>query len=167
MTKAKLKRKNLIIAMILIVSLIAIDQVVKVLARAYLAGHRGHSYLGGIVQVEYAENRGAFLSLGAQLSESSRSLLFIFGAGAMLVFCAYWLWKTVEHRLSMLAFALVIAGGIGNLIDRIFRGSVTDYVHMGIGNLRTGVFNVADMAISLGFIFLIFLQYKTEKKTAS
>jgi signal peptidase II len=166
MKKAKLRNKNLVTAAILIVSLIVLDQIVKIIARAYLAGQHGYSYLGGMVQIEYAENRGAFLSLGATLSDSARSLLFIFGASAMLIFCCYWLWKTAEQRLSMLAFALVIAGGVGNLIDRIFRGSVTDYVHMGIGSLRTGVFNVADVAISFGFVFLLFLQYKTDSKKA-
>jgi signal peptidase II len=166
MTKAQLRKKNLVTATILVVSLIVLDQIVKVLARAYLSGQRGYSYLGGMVQIEYAENRGAFLSLGATLSDSARSALFIFGASAMLIFCCYWLWKTAEQKLSMFAFALVIAGGVGNLIDRIFRGSVTDYIHMGIGPLRTGVFNVADVAISLGFVFLLFLQYKTNPKKA-
>lgn len=165
MNKEKIKQKNLIMAVIIIVGLIALDQIVKIIARSYLAGQPGYSYLGGFVQIEYAENRGAFLSLGAQLSDAARSALFIFGASAMLLFCVYWMWKTAEHRLSMIAFALVISGGIGNLIDRIFRGSVTDYVHMGFSSLRTGVFNVADVAISFGFLFLLFLQYKSDEST--
>lgn len=166
MSVAEQRKQNLIIAAAIIVGLIVLDQAVKVVARASLAGHPGYSFLGGMIQVEYAENRGAFLSLGAQLSESARSLLFVFGASAMLLFCLYWLWKTASQRLSMVAFALVIAGGVGNLIDRAFRGSVTDYVHMGIGGLRTGVFNVADVAISVGFCLLLFLQYKPDKSSA-
>jgi signal peptidase II len=165
MDKAKLRKKHLTLAAILVVALIVIDQLVKVWARASLAGHPGHTFLGGIVEVVYAENRGAFLSLGATLSDSSRTLLFIFGASAMLIFCCYWLWKTAEQKLSTMAFALVIAGGVGNLIDRVFRGSVTDYVHVGFGSLRTGVFNVADVAISAGFLCLLFLQYKAEPET--
>lgn len=162
MTHAEARKKNLTVAMILMAVLIVLDQAVKVVARAYLAGQRGYSYLGGFVQIEYAENRGAFLSLGAQLSDGARSALFIFGASAMLIFCGYWLWKTAEQKVSTLAFALVIAGGIGNLIDRIFRGSVTDYVHMGFSSLRTGVFNVADVAISLGFVMLLVVQSRPE-----
>lgn len=166
MTKEKLKHRNLYISGAIIAGLIVLDQIVKVWARASLRGTPGYSYLGGFVQVEYAENRGAFLSLGAQLSETARTGFFVVGATAMLVFCVYWLWKTAAHTFSMVSFSLVIAGGVGNLIDRIFRGSVTDYVHMGFTSLRTGVFNVADVAISAGFIFLLVLQSKADDKKA-
>ena len=57
-----------------------------------------------------------------------------------------------------MAVALLLAGGIGNLLDRLFHGGlVIDFLNMGIGPLRTGIFNVADMAIMAGFA-LLFLQ---------
>ena len=164
MLEAQKRKRNGWISAAIIVVLIVLDQAVKVLARAHLMGRESYSYLNGFVKVEYAENRGAFLSLGAAMSEEARTAFFVFGASAMLLFCVYWLWKTLEHTFSAVAFALVIAGGVGNLIDRIFRGSVTDYVHMGFTSLRTGVFNVADVAISFGFVFLIFLQYQGDEK---
>jgi signal peptidase II len=163
MTNQK-QKKNFALSLFIILSLILLDQVVKVLARAYLRGTIGYSFLDGFVKVEYAENRGAFLSLGAQLSDEARTALFIFMAGGMLVFCAYWLWKSLGNRFAVISYSLVIAGGVGNLIDRIFRGSVTDYVHMGLSSLRTGVFNVADVAISCGFVFLLILQSKSDDK---
>jgi signal peptidase II len=58
----------------------------------------------------------------------------------------------VQH----LAVVLLLAGGIGNLIDRLFHGGlVIDFLNVGIGPLRTGIFNVADVAIMAGFGILI------------
>lgn len=158
------KQVNLMISALLITLIVALDQAVKIWARAALPG-RSFSYLGGVFQVEYAENRGAFLSLGASLSDGARTLLFVFGATLMLLFCVYMLWKSAHHRFAVISFSLVIAGGVGNLIDRVFRGSVTDFVHMGFGSLRTGIVNVADVAITFGFFFLLILQYRPERKS--
>ncbi len=64
--------------------------------------------------------------------------------------------KTDLGRPQMLAVALLLAGGIGNLLDRVFHGGlVIDFLNMGIGPLRTGIFNVADMAIMAGFALLL------------
>jgi signal peptidase II len=51
--------------------------------------------------------------------------------------------------------ALLIGGGVSNLVDRISRGAVVDFLNLGIGSLRTGIFNVADMAIMSGIALLI------------
>jgi signal peptidase II len=54
------------------------------------------------------------------------------------------------------ATSLLVAGGLGNLVDRITRqGAVTDFLNIGVGQVRTGVFNVADLAIVLGVALLI------------
>jgi signal peptidase II len=59
-------------------------------------------------------------------------------------------------RQQMIAVSLLLAGGIGNLLDRVFHnGLVIDFLNMGIGPLRTGIFNVADMAIMAGFALLL------------
>lgn len=58
-------------------------------------------------------------------------------------------------KIETIALSLAVGGGIGNLIDRIAFGSVTDFLNFGIGQVRTGIFNVADMAIMAGlFLFL-------------
>jgi len=156
------EKKNLLLAAALVVFLIVLDLWVKILAVDYLIGAPGFSYLGGFIVVEYAENRGAFLSLGANLSETARLWIFVVGVIFILGFCLYSLIQSAASRTMTLAFALVISGGIGNLIDRIKQGYVVDYVHMGFTSVRTGVFNVADVAISAGLIWLIYLQYKAE-----
>lgn len=152
-------RRNLSIAAVIVVVLVAIDQWAKIWAYHHLRGQLGYSYFDNFVRVEYAENRGAFLSLGAGLTEEMRFWVFVVGVAFILGFCLYSLWRAREDFWSSFAFALVIAGGVGNLIDRVAQGFVIDYVHMGFATLRTGVFNVADVAISGGLILLVALQY--------
>ena len=57
----------------------------------------------------------------------------------------------------VLAFAFVIGGGIGNLIDRIAYGSVTDFLLIKLGMFKTGIFNMADMSVTTGVLILLFL----------
>jgi signal peptidase II len=155
-----IQKRNLFMSAAVIVLLLVLDQWVKVLAVNSLKGFAGHSFLNGFVVVEYAENRGAFLSLGANLSDEARMWLFVVGVFFILAFCFYSLFRALSHTPSVISFSLVIAGGIGNLIDRMAQGYVVDYIHMGFSGLRTGVFNIADVAISAGLILLIFLQYR-------
>jgi len=154
------EKRNLWLASAIVAFLVIVDQLVKVWAVSHLMSGPRYSYLSGFVVVEYAENRGAFLSLGASLSDTARMWIFVVGVLFILGFCVYSLVKSARHSALAMAFALVIAGGVGNLIDRVRQGYVVDYVHMGFSSLRTGVFNVADVAISVGLILLVYLQYK-------
>jgi len=60
------------------------------------------------------------------------------------------------HLSGVAAVALLFAGGVGNLIDRVTSGgSVVDFIKLGIGPVRTGIFNVADVAITVGALILL------------
>jgi signal peptidase II len=63
------------------------------------------------------------------------------------------------------AYSLIVAGGIGNLVDRIQKQTVTDFINMGIGPLRTGIFNVADMAIMAAVFILIYESFKNPNQS--
>ncbi|HYG64512.1 MAG TPA: signal peptidase II [Thermoanaerobaculia bacterium] len=133
------------------------DQAVKSAARRTLAGSDPVSLMAGIVRLEYAENPGAFLSLGASLPPGARfagfAVLAAIVAGAVLVLV---LRGREWHASRVLAFSLILGGGIGNLLDRFFNGgAVVDFVSIGFGGLRTGIFNVADLAITCGALWLI------------
>ena len=59
-------------------------------------------------------------------------------------------------RVAFAALGLILAGGVGNLIDRVrLDGIVIDFLNLGIGGVRTGIFNVADIAITAGFLLLL------------
>jgi hypothetical protein len=71
-------------------------------------------------------------------------------------------------RAQHLAIVLLLAGGIGNLIDRMFHdGLVIDFLNVGIGPVRTGIFNVADMAIMAGFGLLLLYRGPASAQTSS
>jgi signal peptidase II len=147
----------LIIPAVVLCSCIGCDQWTKSLASEHLRQAPAMSFLGDILRIQYAENPGAFLGAGSQLSPSTRFAILVvvntlfLGLIAGLVFL-----KRPAGRGQHLAVVLLLAGGIGNLIDRLFHnGLVIDFLNVGIGPLRTGIFNVADMAIMAGFGILI------------
>jgi signal peptidase II len=149
---------------------IGCDQVSKHLATSHLMGVPRQSFLGDSIRLQYAQNTGAFLSLGSGLPVGLRTALFTFGTAIMLAACAL---AIVRHRrmtggrmtLSVLGLTLVVAGGASNLADRVLHGAVVDFLNVGLGSLRAGIFNVADMAIMTG-IGLILLWTARQKKPA-
>lgn len=70
------------------------------------------------------------------------------------------------NTMMALAFAFVIGGGIGNLIDRVAYGSVTDFLQFRLGAFKTGIFNMADVSVSMGVLFLFVLILTPKKKIA-
>lgn len=151
---AKESRSTQHAALSTLVGLILVtDQLTKHWAR----GLRGSIHLGPLMMI-YTENRGAFLSLGENLPADIRAWLFNGLVAIGLTLLAVYLYRKPEVPLT-----LVFAGGIGNLIDRLrFDGRVTDFLYLQAGPLHTGVFNVADMAITAGAIWLI-LSWFTER----
>lgn len=152
-----------------IAACVAVDQLTKLLAKATLAGYAPMSFLGDIFRLQYAENPGAILSLGAFLPEQARFAVFVVFVGlvlaAMLVAAlGKWSFSPVE----LVGFALIVGGGASNLADRIRHdGLVTDFMNLGLGRLRTGIFNVADMAILAGAGLLLWYEFFGKKRQGS
>ena len=138
----------------LIVVVLACDQASKVAARAYLRDAPPRDY--GILSLVYTENSGAFLSLGSGLPHLVRRVVFD-GLVTIGIAMAAWFLLTgrIHGRGDDVALALIIAGGVGNRIDRLrYGGFVTAFLNLHAGVLHTGVFNVADMAITGGVLWL-------------
>jgi len=131
------------------------DRVTKHLAATTLAGGPGYSFLADTVRLDYHENPGGFLSAGATWRPQLRRAVFQF-ANALVLVAAIWL-ATVSQwsRLGRVGFVMFLAGGISNLVDRIAFGTVIDFLNVGIGPIRTGIFNVADVAIMVGIAILL------------
>lgn len=131
------------------------DRVTKHLAVTSLAGYPDHSFLAGTVRLQYHENPGAFLSLGSGWSPAARTLVFQVANGLFLVALVI---AATRRRLSWIetcGFTLFLAGSLSNLIDRVAVGGVIDFLNVGIGPVRTGIFNVADVAIMAGVGLLV------------
>lgn len=141
-----------------LVTCVGCDQLSKRAARMYLYGVPPVVYGGGLLRLEYIENPGVFLSAGASLPAPARFWLFTVLAGVVLLgMLAYALGTPKLGLAATLALSLIIGGGASNTLDRVVNdGAVVDYVSIGIGSVRTGVFNAADAAISCGVLLLVF-----------
>ncbi|NOY84799.1 MAG: signal peptidase II [Nitrospirae bacterium] len=151
-------QKSRLTLFLLISSLcVGCDQVTKQIATNHLQQSGILSFLGDILRFQYMENSGAFLGLGNTLPPETRFWLFTVLNGGVLLALGYWIMSnTLLIRAEFIAFTLILAGGIGNQIDRMMnQGQVIDFINVGIGSIRTGIFNVADMAISLGVVLML------------
>jgi signal peptidase II len=133
---------------------IGCDHVTKHAASVLLAGEPDRSYVADLLRVGYAENTGGFLSLGADLPPHVRTAVFTVATGFALLAVLAVGARQGYAGLSALGLALFVAGGFSNWIERVLHGRVIDFLNVGIGVVRTGVFNVADMAIMLGAVLL-------------
>jgi signal peptidase II len=112
---------------------------------------------GGFGELRLAENPGSFLSLGAFLPDTTRFAIFTFGVGVGLFALFVYLTICAQiHVVRFIGLSLVMAGGMSNLVDRIFHhGLMTDFVTIHLGPLHTGVFNAADILIMIGVAAII------------
>lgn len=133
------------------------DHAVKHAARAALADGSTHAFAGEVVRFQLVHNRGGFLSLGARLPDALRHAFFLFAAPfgvALLAASAFH--SAARSRAALAGLALLCGGGLANWLDRVLNaGAVTDFVSLGVGALRTGIFNVADVAILAGAALLL------------
>ena len=152
---------RLMLAGVILISCIGFDQATKSIATHTLRNSPPQILLAGTVRLEYALNPGGFLSLGHNISEPMRSWIFVAcNVFTMCVITGFLFFRRLINWKLFIALSYILAGGIGNLIDRVTNnGLVTDFINVGIGPLRTGIFNVADMAVMFGGFALIFLTY--------
>jgi len=162
----RLTRLGLLLAVL--VTCVGCDQVTKSIATQKLAP-RGEpvSLLGDTLKLTYIKNPGAFLGMGGDLHPGLRFWSLTVVNGMLLLFLGYILITRWDMSLgSFAAWTLILAGGIGNLIDRVWQnGLVTDFLNVGIGPLRTGIFNVADMAVTAGFALFLIVWWREEKQS--
>jgi signal peptidase II len=143
---------------------IGCDRITKDAAVESLRHTEPVALAGGMVHLEYAENHGAFLSLGDALQPGTRFWIFVIGTSVLLFAIA----ATLVRRANLswptfVSLSLVLAGGIGNLLDRASAGYVVDFVQIGIGPVHTGIFNMADLAITSGVLGLVFSGWRSRR----
>jgi signal peptidase II len=153
--------KKILTLSILLFACIGCDQSTKYTAKHFLEGKETLSYMGDLLRLSYTENTGTFLGLGASMPENIRHTVFVILVSIFLL--GFMLFVILSKKLRSVAVAssgLIIGGGLSNLIDRIInQGAVIDFMNIGVGSLRTGIFNVADVATMVGvFVFVIFMR---------
>jgi signal peptidase II len=159
-------RKVRIVVLLLILGCtVGCDQTTKHIARMNLGSVDSIAVFNGFGELRLAENPGAFLSFGAALPPTVRTIVFTLAVGAGLVWLLAYLWS--RHRLNWIPFAglaFLTAGGMSNFIDRVTReGLVTDFITLRLGPLRTGIFNLADVVVMTGMGILAFALWKERR----
>ena len=158
--------KRSLVVLLLLTFCAGCDQLTKDVAHQYLALQPPQSWFYDTVRLQYAENTGAFLSLGGGFSEGVRVLLFQVFPALCLVALAMVLFAQQIPLSTAIAWSLVLSGGLGNLLDRIMNdGRVIDFMNLGIGPLRTGIFNVADVCITTGVVLLVFHTFQPPRSS--
>ncbi|TNE56725.1 MAG: signal peptidase II [Bacteroidetes bacterium] len=158
---------KLLFFLFVIFSAVGCDRITKNLAKKHLVNRERISYLDELVHLQYAENTGAAMSLGADWSEDTRFWLFVvIPILTLILMLGYAIWHASELQwFQLFAFGLVFAGGMGNLTDRVLYDSrVPDFMILGTDTLRTGIFNVADVWITTGAVLLIGIQLFGKKQ---
>ena len=152
--------------MMIFISCLGCDQISKRVAKTTLEQAAPKTYLWETFRLQYAENSGAFLSLGSNLPKTVRTWLFTIISGALLIgLLIYIILNRELDRSHIFALSLILGGGASNLIDRIINdGKVIDFMNMGIGSLRTGIFNWADVVIMAGMGLIVLYNFSARKK---
>ncbi|SMF56623.1 signal peptidase II [Alteromonadaceae bacterium Bs31] len=155
-----MKIKSILILLVF-VPLVGCDRYTKEKAVSLLKGQDPLSFFNGLFSLTYHENSGAMLSLGAGLPDNIRFFIFTALVGLVLVGGLLYVLLKPMDKYSFTVGLLILAGGFGNLYDRALNdGRVVDFMLIQIGPLRTGVFNVADVAIMAGLFGFIFVSSK-------
>lgn len=154
----------------IVAGLVGCDQVTKAYAVKNLKGQPRQSYLSDFVRIEYVQNDGAFLGLLSKADPRVRFWTLTVGNAIVLTVVAFAVLGRRFDRWAFTGFALIVAGGIGNLIDRARFNYVIDFLNLGFGEsrfTRTGIFNVADVAITAGFLMLLPMMFRNEEPQAA
>ena len=147
---------------------VVLDQITKALTRSYLDLYDSVPVITNFFHLTYVTNDG--MAFGLNFPGGRYVFLFISIILTIVIFM--YLWKEQNnHMLMQLSLALILAGAVGNLIDRILFGQVVDFFDFMIGDYHWYIFNIADSAVTIGMIlflyFSFFIQPKLQTKTVS
>lgn len=178
------------IILVILAVVLVLDQTTKKLADMYLKNADVFYYVWDMLQIRYAENTGAWGGLGGDLPIWGRVIFlqivpFIF----LIALFFYVVTRDEFGKGDLIAFGLILGGGLGNLIDRAVYGYVIDFAYIGIGqfglplsqffeknimaigwleHLGTNIFNVADIAIMAGTIYILLIAvFRKQEPVAS
>ncbi len=151
-----------VITLIIVAFLVAIDQVIKLLVIEHLEPIGSLTLIDGFIQLKYAENTGA--AFGSFSGKTA--LLSIFTFAIIVAGVVYLIVKKRKVDVEYVCITLIIAGGLGNLVDRVFRGFVVDYIEPLF--MDFAIFNFADILVTCScialVIWLIYDMYREGKR---
>lgn len=150
--------------------IVVLDRVTKLWIQATVDLYDAINVIPGFFDIVHTENKGMAFGLFSDGESTFRTVLLVGVASVVLVFVGVTLWRQprelpASQRFSRFALALIFGGAVGNLYDRLFRGSVTDFLDVYIGSHHWPAFNVADSAITVGALLLALDLLRSGKKS--
>ena len=162
MQNKELIKKLGIVALVLLN--IGCDQISKSVVRKNVSTEDYIHLINNKLILTNVENMGAMLGFGESLPPILKIIfLQLLPILVMAILLFRILRRSNMSKWAVVAFAFVIGGGIGNLIDRIAYGSVTDFFLIKWGFFKTGIFNMADVSVTTGVLLILFLSFGNKK----
>ncbi|MBN2245357.1 MAG: signal peptidase II [Candidatus Aminicenantes bacterium] len=151
---------------LLILGIVAIDHLTKFMIVANLSQFQSITIIPGFFKLVHVKNNGAVFGF---LSNSGKPWVFtvltIVSSMALLLVIYYFHIVSAKDKVFKFALALILAGALGNLIDRIIRGYVVDFLHFYVKKWQWPSFNLADSCITIGAIILLYIFFIRKKET--
>ena len=144
---------------------VVLDQWTKWLVELHLPHHAAHPVIPGFLNLTHVRNTGvAFGLFASEGGNGGPWLLTLLGLAALTAVGLYFWYAPPGDRLLLIALSLVVGGAIGNLIDRVSSGAVTDFIDVYVGTHHWPSFNVADSAISIGIVLMAIDSFRARKE---
>jgi len=141
-----------------ILILLTADQLTKVIVAQKIPFLNSKSIIPGFFNLTHIRNRGAIFGFFSQSGSQLIYVMLTLASLVALVFVVFYFFKTpTSERLMIISLSLILAGALGNMIDRIFRGYVIDFLDFYVKKWHWPSFNIADASITIGAIFIIFI----------
>ena len=157
--------KQILLCLIVAAINIAADRITKLLAVKLLMNKNPIELLNRVIIISYTENKGAFLSLGRGWPEELKYILLLYIPIAICLIVFIYCLFIEKDKIRTILIMSMISGGIGNLIDRLLNNfSVIDFLNFGIGSLRTGILNIADVSITFGAIAFVIYEIVSDRR---
>lgn len=141
------------------VILLLVDQISKLLVVKLIDINSPVQIIKNLFYLTYTHNTGAAFSI----LTGQRILLILIAIIILIILFNYLRKNKVEKRVDKLAFSLIIGGSLGNLVDRIVRGYVVDFIDVKIFGYNFPIFNIADTFIVIGVFLLLITLTRKEK----
>jgi signal peptidase II len=137
------------------IPIIVLDQLTKLFVQAHMALYQSIAIIPNYLDITYALNPGAAFSMLAEAPPWVREAFLLTMACGAIIVLAVMIVRSDRVSITSVAFAMILGGAAGNLIDRAIRGRVIDFVRAHYYDLNYPIFNVADSAISIGVALII------------